>query len=49
MSYRVAMRRPGTEVLASSSVRLPFEPRDWLTDFRRELAGACRTLIAGRE
>jgi hypothetical protein len=35
------------DVQAWSTVRLPFEPRGWLVDFRRELAAACRSLVAG--
>jgi hypothetical protein len=47
VSYRVAMRIPGRDVEAWSSVRLPFEPRGWHVDFRRDLAHACRTIAAG--
>jgi len=28
-------------------MRLPYQPRGWLRDFRRELGTACRTLVAG--
>ncbi|MDQ3987641.1 MAG: hypothetical protein M3291_00285 [Actinomycetota bacterium] len=46
MRYHVAVRTPGLDVEAWSSVRLPFEPKGWLVDFRRDLAHACRTLDA---
>jgi hypothetical protein len=47
VNYRVTVRTPGSDVEAWSSIRLPFEPKGWLLDFRRELAQACRALTAG--
>lgn len=47
MDYEVSTLVPGSVVEAVSRVRLPFEPRGWLVDFRRDLAQACRTLTAG--
>jgi hypothetical protein len=46
VNYRVTVRTPGSDVEAWSSIRLPFEPKGWLLDFRRELAQACRELTA---
>ncbi|WP_300012645.1 hypothetical protein [Pseudonocardia sp.] len=47
MDYEVSTPVPGSVVEAVSPVRLPFEPRGWLVDFRRDLTQACRTLTAG--
>lgn len=47
MAYEVSTPVPGSVVEAVSRVRLPFEPRGWLVDFRHDLAQACRTLTAG--
>ena len=48
MPYGVSAPVAGAEVDAWSMVRLPFEPRGELADFRRDLATACRTLVAER-
>lgn len=45
VTYWVNGSRPGI-VEASSTARLPFEPKGWLVDFRRELGTACRHLVA---
>ncbi|MGD9991440.1 hypothetical protein [Pseudonocardia sp.] len=47
MSFRVLIDDESRDVQAWSSVRLPFEPKGWLVDFRLELAAACRSLAAG--
>jgi hypothetical protein len=44
--HEVRTPQPGHVVEGFSRVRLPFEPRDGLLDFRRELAQACRALNA---
>jgi hypothetical protein len=46
VGYRVDVRASRSDVEAWSSIRLPFEPKGWLLDFRRELANACRELTA---
>jgi hypothetical protein len=46
VTFRVVERVPGREIEAWSSVRLPFEPRGAMKDFRHELNRACRTLRA---
>ena len=46
VNYEIATPVPAVVVEATSQARLPFEPRGWLIDFRRELAQACRTLTA---
>ena len=45
MTYQVNEPEPGV-VDAMSTTRLPFEPKCWLVDFRRELGAACRHLVA---
>ncbi|WP_181778839.1 PGN_0703 family putative restriction endonuclease [Pseudonocardia pini] len=44
--YVVHTPQPGRVVEGFSRVRLPFEPRDGLLAFRRDLAQACRALMA---
>lgn len=46
MYYEVSTPVTGSVVEAVSQARLPFQPRGWLVDFRRDLAQACRTLTA---
>jgi hypothetical protein len=46
VGYCVNVRTARSDVEAWSSTRLPFEPKGWLLDFRRELAQACRELTA---
>lgn len=46
MDYAVSTPVAGSVVEAESRAHLPFEPRGWLVDFRRDLAQACRTLTA---
>lgn len=45
MGYLVDGSQPGI-VAAMSTARLPFEPKGWLVDFRRNLGAACRQLVA---
>jgi hypothetical protein len=45
MDFKVDATAPGV-VEAWSTTRLPFEPTGWLEGFRRQLATACRGLVA---
>jgi hypothetical protein len=46
MDYEVRVVTPGALVDATSRLRLPYEPRGWLLDFRRDLGAACGSLHA---